>query len=661
MEYRSISLEQIGRVEQYFDYLTTEKEGYNEDYLLNEAIPDHIKNSILIHINQSMVTNCELFADCDHGFLRSVILSMECLIVGPQYTVIREKSPVEGMYFVKKGVVNIYVANVDGSLKSVKSIEANESFAELSLLENWRESPLVAISMSDCVLWFLSKIQFNRLLHENPHVRDIISNTLKPIASTRRSSIRAENLMRDVEKIQRRRNIYVHPDSHFVKAWFGLVLLVLLYDLTVIPFRIAFMENHDISGIWIGLDYFGDAILIMDTFLRARLLAFYDDGHIVTNQDRIWQNYKSSGKMKLHLLSLFPIEMFALFISTLCPYWKLQVWSLFRLNKLFRVLEIRYFFNLVETSLGQTGVKVPKNQLRVGKLAMLILLSAHLVGCIFFGLANYNQHKNIGHNDVQTNWANDEGLLLSHPMCPGVPVETNIMMEQYIASLYWSMATLTTVGYGDVSVNLNSLPEVTFATCMLVIGTCIYTYVIALLEEIVSELDVTSSLHKQKMTDLAKYFQMRGIPDVIRGKIVAYYENLWRTQRGVRGEKLFQYMPRHLRVDVKYEMAFALFKDTFFFKACSSDVLYSIADSLIFELYLPGETLFVTGERCNTMYYLYTGDVNLLTPKGVKFKTMTKCTIAESSFFCRTPHPCTAQAANNCEIFQLCAEVSQIP
>ena len=57
----------------YFDYVEREQEGLNERILLEKAVPDHIRNSILIHITQSMVAKCDFFTGCEDGFLRQVI------------------------------------------------------------------------------------------------------------------------------------------------------------------------------------------------------------------------------------------------------------------------------------------------------------------------------------------------------------------------------------------------------------------------------------------------------------------------------------------------------------------------------------------------------------------------------------------------------------
>eukprot|EP00957_Ditylum_brightwellii_P143926 10967074-Ditylum_brightwellii.AAC.1 len=59
-------------------------------------------------------------------------------------------------------------------------------------------------------------------------------------------------------------------------------------------------------------------------------------------------------------------------------------------------------------------------------------------------IANFNQHTNSGDMNNQNNWANSEGLLPLSPKCPGDAININTMMQQYVAAMYWSIATLTT-------------------------------------------------------------------------------------------------------------------------------------------------------------------------------------------------------------------------
>ena len=79
--------------------------------------------------------------------------------------------------------------------------------------------------------------------------------------------------------------------------------------------------------------------------------------------------------------------------------------------------------------------------------------------------------------------------------------------------------------------------------------------------------------------------------------------------------------------------------------------------SLDLEIYLPGDCLFREGERCDVLYFVYKGSIDLFTAQNVKFKTVSNCSLGESSFFMFEPHICTAKTVDACEIFQLSMDV----
>ena len=350
----------------------------------------------------------------------------------------------------------------------------------------------------------------NYAVKDFPRSRELIEQSAasanKDAAPTARRRASVRDALKAADFVRRKTALYVHPHSHLAQMWFGILLAAILYSAVVIPFRAAFLENHGMSWDWMLLDYTADAVFLADLIIRAFFLGFHDENNnLQVDRRAILAHCLRSGQFKWHLMATVPAEAAVLFVpkSRFCPLGPLQAWSCLRLNKLLRSMEVPSLIHKVETSLAHLGVRVPKNGTKVGKLLMVILLLAHLTCCVFFAMANFNQHS--ADSGRQENWANDEGLLQPRPSCPGAPVPLDTVNVQYtagtypqcslsasprasawsdstcsrarisVSGLYWAMATISTVGYGDVTGNTKSSPEVIYSILILIVGMLVYS------------------------------------------------------------------------------------------------------------------------------------------------------------------------------------------
>ena len=67
--------------------------------------------------------------------------------------------------------------------------------------------------------------------------------------------------------------------------------------------------------------------------------------------------------------------------------------------------------------------------------------------------------------------------------------------EAYAAAVYWALVTITSVGYGDITPK--NPTEAWWCTVLLLIGSCLWAYIIGNVCGIVSTLDVETSRHQQ--------------------------------------------------------------------------------------------------------------------------------------------------------------------
>ena len=74
-------------------------------------------------------------------------------------------------------------------------------------------------------------------------------------------------------------------------------------------------------------------------------------------------------------------------------------------------------------------------------------------------------------------------------------------------SLYWSLTTLTTVGYGDISPT--NITEMTYGVLMFVVGAVVYASIFANVTSLMGKFDEAKNRYTDSISSIAEFFRVR--------------------------------------------------------------------------------------------------------------------------------------------------------
>jgi len=223
-----------------------------------------------------------------------------------------------------------------------------------------------------------------------------------------------------------------------------------------------------------------DISFIMDIFVQFNT-GFYRKGNIIYSRKEVCWNY---------ILTWFFIDLVASF-----PYNYLIVEEvdaaesslnkapqLLRLAKMARFLRFlrllrvfklkQYLYRLEEMIMNDSLMAL----LNITRVILVVMFIGHWIACFFFMIGSLES------KEKRNCWITEANI---HD------AQTD---EQYISSLYWAFATMTTVGYGDITpiTNLEKL----FTMLSQLASCAVFAYVVGSIETIVKNSNSIDSEYK---------------------------------------------------------------------------------------------------------------------------------------------------------------------
>lgn len=381
----------------------------------------------------------------------------------------------------------------------------------------------------------------------------------------------------DVEEDPTKGRCMLTPTAPIKMKWDIVMLFLILYNVIMVPVRICFEVEAPAGSIEFWLETFFDMLFIVDIVLNFNSAYVNDEGSLETNRSKIASTYLRGwflidGPSSLPtepVMELIGLAIPDLGIGSTAPEPEgcvtegggdtammmpklLRFLRMIRFMKLIRLLKAAKIFKVMEEELD-----VNMSVLKLFKLVFIVVFLGHLIACFvflankaaqddnFFGMFRLPQFYGC-QNTTTLEWVEllpddwSPSIGNAYPEWPtkddcscenqGIWRWKIVPGEQYVWVLYWTLTTMTTIGYGDVSPL--TYVEAIITVIVEVAGASIFGYMIGNIASVIADFDKFSSVQKERMEEIKSYLTFKRVPRQLSKSVRKYYGHYY-DKRGV--------------------------------------------------------------------------------------------------------------------------------
>lgn len=386
----------------------------------------------------------------------------------------------------------------------------------------------------------------------------------------------------------------------------ALATLVLVYA----PLRIAYV--HKVPSHRLGLDVAVCALFLSDVLVHLRTAFFeYQSGTrqpvLVACPKRIRINYWRTWA----LCDAVAFCGSLLIAAGATPVWLFYGLMSAKLTRLWRVDSLgKVYVRTCRQHLSKRTKERLDTAVRLLHVVFGLAGMAHCISCAWYLIGTVDE----------TYWSgfdlDDDGALyrdgvdvyrygwVAREQLQGAP-----WWRSYMLALYWSVMTLSTVGYGDVTAE--TWMEQMAAVGVMVLGGMSFAFLVSSLVDIVTSASVSQRNYEDFMSAVRDYIIDRHVPSDVAYRVIRYFEQVYPRHRKYDQDAIIKELPQTLTRALQIGIFMDLLRGVPVFAAGGKEALEGLCEVLRPFNVAPGDIVCRASEPADAMFVVIKGELDI--------------------------------------------------
>ncbi|XP_029349397.1 potassium voltage-gated channel subfamily H member 5 isoform X2 [Echeneis naucrates] len=387
----------------------------------------------------------------------------------------------------------------------------------------------------------------------------------------------------------------------FKTTWDWVILILTFYTAIMVPYNVSFKTKQN-NIVWLVLDSVVDVIFLVDIVLNFHTTFVGPGGEVISDPKLIRMNYLKTWFV-IDLLSCLPYDIINAFENV-----DEGISSLFSSLKVVRLLR-----------LGRVARKLD-HYLEYGAAVLVLLvcvfgLVAHWLACIWYSIGDYEVIDEATNTIKMDSWLYQLAISIGSPyrynasgsgQWEGGPGKDSL----YITSLYFTMTSLTTIGFGNIAPTTDG--EKIFSVAMMMVGSLLYATIFGNVTTIFQQMYANTNRYHEMLNNVRDFLKLYQVPKGLSERVMDYIVSTWSMSKGIDTEKVLSICPKDMRADICVHLNRKVFNEHPAFRLASDGCLRSLAVEFQTIHCAPGDLIFHAGESVDTLCFVVSGSLEVI-------------------------------------------------
>ncbi|KAH7652028.1 Potassium channel voltage-dependent EAG/ELK/ERG protein [Dioscorea alata] len=380
----------------------------------------------------------------------------------------------------------------------------------------------------------------------------------------------------------------IAPYDRRYRWWQVFLVVLVIYSAWASPFELAFEKVE--FGPLLVIDLIIDAFFVIDIVVTF-FVAYLDSSSylLVDDHKKIATRYLTRPWFVMDVASTVPFQIIYRIVTG-----KSNGGSIFGFINLLRLWRLRRVSNLF--SRLEKDIRFSYFWTRYLKLICVTLFAVHSAGCMYYWIAVHYKIKKQTWIGSQVADFEDRSIWLG-----------------YTYAMYWSITTLTTVGYGDLHAENNY--EKLFNIFFMLFNIGLTSYLIGNMTNLIVHGATRTFIMRDTIHEVSRYSSKNRLPESIREQMMAHLQLKFKTVE-LQQDQVLADLPKAIRSSIAQHLFQRTVELAYLFRGVSHDFIIQLVSEMKAEYFPPKVEIILQNEIPTDFYIIVSGEVDVITYKN---------------------------------------------